>query len=194
LSKAPTSSAAGRTPAAAPQGRGFLATLFTIDGRMSRKPYWLIGVALLLFVIVVTAALTAIGVATFDVALVEGLAAAFELIILVPTSAIMVKRFHDRDKSGWLVLLLIVPTLVSIFGDMLGVTGRPEPLPDIPATATLFEAWLQVMQARAVNRTFEFALGLWMLAVMLWFFVELGFFRGTRGPNRFGPDPVAGRA
>jgi uncharacterized membrane protein YhaH (DUF805 family) len=187
LAKSPTSPAA-------PQAAGFLAMLFAIDGRMSRKPYWLIGIVLLLFVIVVTAVLTAIGVATFNVALVEGLAAALELAILVPTSAVMAKRFHDRDRPGWLVLLLIVPTLVSVFGDLLGLTGRPEPLPDIPATATFFEAWLQVMQARAVNRTFEFALGLWMFAVIVWFFIELGFFRGTTGPNRFGPDPLARQA
>jgi uncharacterized membrane protein YhaH (DUF805 family) len=26
----------------------------------------------------------------------------------------------------------------------------------------------------------------------IWLLVELGFLRGTRGPNRFGPDPLAG--
>jgi uncharacterized membrane protein YhaH (DUF805 family) len=25
----------------------------------------------------------------------------------------------------------------------------------------------------------------------LWMFIEIGFLRGTRGPNRFGPDPLA---
>jgi uncharacterized membrane protein YhaH (DUF805 family) len=27
-------------------------------------------------------------------------------------------------------------------------------------------------------------------AFSVWLFVELGFLRGTRGPNRFGPDPL----
>jgi uncharacterized membrane protein YhaH (DUF805 family) len=28
------------------------------------------------------------------------------------------------------------------------------------------------------------------LAVSLWALVELGFLRGTAGPNRYGPDPL----
>jgi uncharacterized membrane protein YhaH (DUF805 family) len=28
-------------------------------------------------------------------------------------------------------------------------------------------------------------------AVLIWPVVEFGFLRGTRGPNRYGPDPVA---
>jgi uncharacterized membrane protein YhaH (DUF805 family) len=28
------------------------------------------------------------------------------------------------------------------------------------------------------------------LAITLWAFVELGFWRGTFGPNRYGPDPL----
>lgn len=39
--------------------------------------------------------------------------------------------------------------------------------------------------------------GWWLLIALipligpLWLFVELGFLRGTAGPNRFGPDPLA---
>jgi uncharacterized membrane protein YhaH (DUF805 family) len=28
------------------------------------------------------------------------------------------------------------------------------------------------------------------LAISIWLFVEIGFLRGTQGPNRFGPDPL----
>lgn len=27
-------------------------------------------------------------------------------------------------------------------------------------------------------------------AISVWLFVEIGFLRGTQGPNRFGPDPL----
>jgi uncharacterized membrane protein YhaH (DUF805 family) len=27
--------------------------------------------------------------------------------------------------------------------------------------------------------------------LMLWLFVEIGFLKGTQGPNRYGPDPLA---
>ena len=30
-----------------------------------------------------------------------------------------------------------------------------------------------------------------IFVVALWFFVELGCLRGTVGPNRYGPDPLA---
>jgi uncharacterized membrane protein YhaH (DUF805 family) len=33
-------------------------------------------------------------------------------------------------------------------------------------------------------------LGLGAFAVSIWALVELGFLRGTSGPNRFGPDPL----
>ena len=29
-----------------------------------------------------------------------------------------------------------------------------------------------------------------IVAIWLWFFIELGFFRGTAGPNAYGPDPL----
>jgi len=51
--------------------------------------------------------------------------------------AIQIKRWHDRNKSGWWVLINLVP----IIGP-------------------------------------------------LWALVEVGFQRGTVGPNRYGPDPT----
>ncbi len=32
------------------------------------------------------------------------------------------------------------------------------------------------------------------VAVSIWGLVELGFLRGTAGPNQYGPDPLAGKA
>jgi uncharacterized membrane protein YhaH (DUF805 family) len=26
--------------------------------------------------------------------------------------------------------------------------------------------------------------------LMMWLFIEIGFLRGTQGPNRYGPDPL----
>jgi uncharacterized membrane protein YhaH (DUF805 family) len=34
--------------------------------------------------------------------------------------------------------------------------------------------------------------GLVSLAIAIWALVELGFLRGTDGPNQHGPDPLAG--
>ena len=40
------------------------------------------------------------------------------------------------------------------------------------------------------NDTVELVAGLIGLVCVIWGLVELGFLRGTRGPNRFGPDPL----
>ena len=34
------------------------------------------------------------------------------------------------------------------------------------------------------------AAGLAAFAISVWLFVQIGFLRGTEGPNRFGPDPL----
>ena len=77
-------------------------------------------------------------------------------------AATTVKRLHDRDKRGWwIVPLFIAP---SIFNRL---EGR---LPDTYAVGVL---------------------ELVAFVLCLWGFVELLCLRGTRGPNRFGPDPLA---
>ena len=40
------------------------------------------------------------------------------------------------------------------------------------------------------NDTLTLILSLIGLLLMLWGIVVLGFLHGTRGPNRFGPDPL----
>lgn len=40
----------------------------------------------------------------------------------------------------------------------------------------------------------ELVLSLISLAISIWAIVQLGFLRGTGGPNRFGPDPIPAAA
>jgi uncharacterized membrane protein YhaH (DUF805 family) len=77
-------------------------------------------------------------------------------------AATAVKRLHDRNKSGcWIVPFFIAPILLSKVGDWLGDS--------YPADFLMFV----------------------MIALSLWGFVEMLCLSGTRGPNRFGPDPQA---
>ena len=77
-------------------------------------------------------------------------------------AATTVKRLHDRDKSGWwIVPFFIAPNLFSKIGDRLG------------------DSWPASFLALA------------MVVLGVWAFVEMLCLRGTGGPNRFGPDPLA---
>jgi uncharacterized membrane protein YhaH (DUF805 family) len=75
-------------------------------------------------------------------------------------AATVIKRLHDRDKSGWwFAAFFIAPGLLDRLSDRL----------ENPPLALLASA-----------------LG---FGLSIWCFVELFCLRGTKGPNRFGPDP-----
>jgi uncharacterized membrane protein YhaH (DUF805 family) len=68
-----------------------------------------------------------VGIATFLIG----------IALLWPSVAIAIKRWHDRGKSGWWMLIFFVPIVGWIWGG-----------------------------------------------------IELGFLKGTDGPNEYGPDPL----
>ena len=49
------------------------------------------------------------------------------LILLWPSLAISIKRFHDRDKSGWWVLLSLIPIIgpIWLFIELGFLPGTP---------------------------------------------------------------------
>jgi uncharacterized membrane protein YhaH (DUF805 family) len=171
--------------------------LFRLDGRINRAKYWLallIFACWMLFVLMVLGGIAklfgiadhrlAIGTSTlsaswhFAAALFRGTepmsaATLFHLLFYATTlpmtavfawayAATSIKRLHDRNKSGWwMVALLIAPSLLN----------------------TLW-AWLDSPNLTLLVSALAFGLGVWG-------FVELFCLRGTRGPNQFGPDPLA---
>jgi uncharacterized membrane protein YhaH (DUF805 family) len=66
--------------------------------------------------------------------------AIYSLWVIVPGLAVTVRRLHDLDKSGWHLLIGLIPLVGGII-------------------------------------------------LIVWYCTE-----GTRGPNRYGPDPLAGHA
>jgi len=71
------------------------------QGRVNRKQWWLY---LVLPVLVVSLILSMVdgAIGTFDaesgLGLLSGL---WTLIVLIPAIQVHIRRFHDRDKSGW---------------------------------------------------------------------------------------------
>lgn len=86
----------------------------SFQGRIPRKVYWLYGV---LGLLVVT--LIAIGV-VFGIAAVIGdwfavLLFPIYIMLIWASLAVQVKRWHDRDKSGWWVLIGLIPLVGPIW-------------------------------------------------------------------------------
>ncbi|KRG68982.1 DUF805 domain-containing protein [Pseudoxanthomonas dokdonensis] len=110
------------------------------SGRSRRSEFWMFQLFYLL-VLIVLGMMIAIGAVVSDKPpgllgnLALGLVMLFALAMAVPMLALQVRRFHDQDKSGWMVLCAMIPFIGGIM-------------------------------------------------VLVFMCME-----GTRGPNRFGPDP-----
>jgi uncharacterized membrane protein YhaH (DUF805 family) len=96
----------------------------------------------------------------------DRLSAIVDLAFAYPEFALCLKRAHDRNLPLWLVIAFFVASALLDFLTVLEMTGTD----DQPSPLSL---------ALAVPFTI---LGLVLLA-------ELGFRRGTVGPNPYGPDP-----
>jgi len=105
-----------------------LRTLLSFDGRVGRGTFWLVFVLPYmggyLVLLVVDNALGTVEDGG-EIGLLSGL---FVLATLYPYLAGCVKRYHDRDKSGWWLLLSLIP-LVNLWVTVeLGfLAGTPGP-------------------------------------------------------------------
>ena len=82
-------------------------------GRARRKEYWFF----ILFNLIASVVLTVIDFMTglldaeLGIGLLSGL---YSLAVLIPSLAVTVRRLHDTDRSGWWLLLGLVPLLGAI--------------------------------------------------------------------------------
>lgn len=97
--------------------------LLSVRGRISRRRFWLWGIGAMLGLGYVLRGLLA-------VAGVEPLRAdaVVNLVLLWPVLAISIKRWHDRNQSGWWVLVALVPVvgwlwLLWVNGFLRGTAG-----------------------------------------------------------------------
>lgn len=86
-----------------------------VEGRSSRKEFWMFIVFNVLVVVTLVIALAALGLSgdsvwTLGLGVLLGLAGLlFTLASIVTILTLQVRRFHDLDKSGWLVTLNLIP-------------------------------------------------------------------------------------
>jgi uncharacterized membrane protein YhaH (DUF805 family) len=119
-----------------PGKRGFSISdfYFSFDGRISVADYWIKGF-LVMFPLGVLALLADVAIGTSGL-----IYMGFLLVSIWVGAALIVKRWHDRNKSGWHYWILFIP-----------------------------------------------------LVGPIWTLIEAGCMEGTKGDNRYGPDPIRRR-
>ena len=155
--------------------------LLSFKGRINRKPWWLATIAAGLAASIITAIIeiiarssgqTAIDPVTNQVeptgifGVLVGIVGLMNMWIAFALGA---KRLHDRDRTGW---WLIWQFLILVLAVILVVVAVAVP-----------------QEQGAVWYALAGAAGLAAFVISVWLFVQIGFLRGTSGPNRFGPDP-----
>ncbi|MBO9707014.1 MAG: DUF805 domain-containing protein [Caulobacter sp.] len=146
-----------------------LRRVFDSSGRVSRLGFWR-------FQVVQALAGAAIWCLTMFATMAGGWLGLAPLLLLAPLVVaalhVGVRRLHDRGRSGWWLLPFTVgPYLLMAAAHLsAGALG--------PLGAVLL----------------ALPLSLAGLALAAWSWIELGFRRGTRGANRFGPPPLSNRA
>jgi uncharacterized membrane protein YhaH (DUF805 family) len=92
--------------------------LFSFKGRIRRSDYW-IGM-IIIFIGMVAVASVLAGIWKVDLAdrydlRASAIQAGVVLLFMWPNLAVSVKRLHDRDQSGWWILLSFLPVIGNVW-------------------------------------------------------------------------------
>ena len=86
---------------------------FDFSGRARRKEYWFF--TLFNILISVGLALVDMAIGTFDEVSGYGiLSSIYLLAVLIPSIAVAVRRLHDTDRTGWWLLIGLIPLIGAI--------------------------------------------------------------------------------
>lgn len=104
--------------------------LFSFSGRLNRKPYWLTTLCVVLIFLLLIVVVFAVGGASILAGDLSALGGMIFILLLayIPLLwiglALGVKRLHDRNKSGWWLLLFwFVPAILQGVGEQIGDVG-----------------------------------------------------------------------
>lgn len=123
----------------------------------------------------------------------------FVLVVFLPTLAVTARRLHDLGRTGWwqvaweaLFALGWIPLLIgAIVGLIGGIGALIGGIPDLISTWDFGEFFGNLLAALIGPVLVGFVItALLYLGTFIWWIVWMTK-RGTAGPNRFGPDPLA---
>lgn len=142
--------------------------LLSFTGRISRVHWW-IGFVICFVASLLGSAVIDPGVWTADPPRAPSRALAlWDLVWVVPATAITVKRFNDRNRPWWPGYFVGAVGAGLVVAEQMGFLVDPD-------TAPLWH-WGVLFAA---------------IAVLLAALIDNGFMKGTDGANRYGPDPLA---
>lgn len=157
--------------------------LFTLEGRISRKQFWLNYILVMFglnFVVSFLVVMLTVGFSQLStlgdvigVVMFAGLGLIWLLMTLAniwAAIAVSMKRLHDRNMSGWWVLWF----LLAVYGGYaLGVSMT-----------------MNVMGFGAAEKIIGALMLITSLIALITQFIIMGFLPGTVGPNKYGEDPL----
>jgi uncharacterized membrane protein YhaH (DUF805 family) len=144
-----------------------------LDGRIGRQTFWIASIAVMVIAFVIATVAAAIARDFVNEAAGHAAVDIVTFLFLFPLFLIAAKRAHDRNIPTWIVsawLVLLASTDVLDFFGWLPTRLNLNVFS--PANLALF--------------AYTMIAGIISLALL----IELCFRRGTKGPNRYGPDPL----
>jgi len=134
--------------------------LFSFQGRIGRKVFWIWNAVYYLMIVGF-----AVGMNTLFTAQAHLILPVFLIFVLIPDLAITAKRWHDRGKSSWW-LLMNLPLVIGRMTVPVGESATAGPA-----------STLQMVSSLAA------------LVCGAWILVECGFLKGQSGDNQYGAEP-----
>jgi len=177
----------------------FRQLLFSFEGRITRKTFWIYTIIMLVLSVVLAFILSALfGITPFylfgsipsygqpiNEEIIQQVMSASRksewawflsgLVFLIPMAAIYIKRRHDRGATGYEYWVNIAfSTLLSLLG-IMGIIYKVEEN----------YGWFEVSET-----TFGLFLLVIMLIITIYMIILAGFLKGDKGENAYGKDPL----
>ena len=151
---------------------------FSFQGRISRKTYWVTQFLLWMLTLI--------------------------LFIILNRIVIPPEAYYDRIESvGDLLDVAVLLLMPTVYVNLVVILMIVDPVGSLADLASSLDGFLILLAPALVNfavlakRWHDRNKSAWWAFIhlvpvigVLWTFVELGFFRGTTGKNRFGLDPL----
>ena len=119
--------------------------LFSFQGRVNRAKFWLVALGIFVVEVILFAAILGGAAMSGDPEKIEAAIGPLDGVVIFVfvviatwiSIAVAVKRYHDRNKSGWWVLIVLVPVIGGLWyliecGFLRGTPGPnnygPDPL------------------------------------------------------------------